>query len=281
MGRVGYEAPPHLLRGLKTVGQLVELLGQLRHLIVSAGIHPVAVFTLTHPADGAQQQRGVAGQRLGQHQRQNNSHRADHHGDIAQIGLDGDQQFRLLGIVFIEVNRTQRHTAVDHRHRRAGSESVFPVFGAKLVVPLQGAQHLIHQRVVAFSVVQCGAVIQNTGRGIGDQHTGHLHILQQSHSLRHTLFRQRFGYRNGAADGQRLPLQAGLLGGKHHVLHLQHRIGVEDQKNGRHHQNVSQGIFRLNTAKKGHFTPAAPLMVFSRHGVTSFRSSCIAQGLLI
>ena len=252
MGGVGHEPPPGLLRGLEAVGELVELIGQLGHLVPAPGVHPVAVLPLPHPADGGQQPPGVPGQRLGEQQHQQHGRHADHQGDIPQVGLDGQQHLGLLRVVLIEVHRPQGGPVVQHGHRRPAPDGPLPVLAAGHVPPPQGGHHLPHEGVVPQPVVQGGAVVQNPPRPVRHQHPGALGLFQHRHGLLHPLLGEGFGHRQGGADHQGLLLQGALLGGEHHILHHQKGVGVHHNEDGRHHQQVGQGVFGLDAPGKGH-----------------------------
>ena len=211
----------------------------------------MAVLALPHVADGGEQPHGVAGEGFGQQHHQHQRHQADDDGDVAQVGLDGAQHPGLLAVVFVEVHRPQRHAVVEDGHRRPGADGPLPVFGAGHVLPPQRGGHLPHEGIAPQAVVQGGAVVEDAGRRVCDQHPGALGLLQQGHGLLHALPGQRLGYRQRGADDQRLPLQVALLGGEHHIFRHQDGVGVHHNQDGRHHQQISQRIFGLDAAEKG------------------------------
>ena len=65
VGGVRDKAAADLLRGLETVGELVEFLGQMGQFVLARGLETVAVLPFTHDADGAQQSADAGGEHFG------------------------------------------------------------------------------------------------------------------------------------------------------------------------------------------------------------------------
>ena len=212
MGGIRDKPPPHLLNGLQAVGELVELHGQLGHLVLALDLDAVVVLALPHRADTTQQSGGIAGESLGQNEGSHQSHHTDHHGDVPQGGLDGQQHLRLLRVVFIEVHRPQGDTTVHRGDGHTGAERPLPILGPAHVLPPQGLDHLGGDGIVSGALFQGGAVIEDESGLVGHQHPGALHVVQQLHGLGHAVLGEHLRHRQGAADGQGLPLQRGLLG---------------------------------------------------------------------
>ena len=66
MAGVRHKTAADLLRGLEPVGQLVELLSHLGHLVPPLDLKPVAVLPFAHNADGPQEGGDPGGKHLGE-----------------------------------------------------------------------------------------------------------------------------------------------------------------------------------------------------------------------
>ena len=62
MAGIRDKAAADLLRGLESVGQAVELLGQLGHLVPPGGLEPVAILPLPHHTKGVEQGGDAGGE---------------------------------------------------------------------------------------------------------------------------------------------------------------------------------------------------------------------------
>ena len=124
MARIGDKAPARLLGLLQAVGHGVELKGQLADLIAAADLGTVAVGTLAHLAHGLVQHAEAPRQ----HAREQQADAAGKHQhdrrDGQKIPLQGKQQLRLLGVIFIGVHRADDLAVVYDRRGRAAFECV-------------------------------------------------------------------------------------------------------------------------------------------------------------
>ena len=122
MAGVGDEAPPHLLGGLEPVGEVVELPGQLGHLVPPHRLEPVAVLPLPHDPDGPQQRGDPGSEHLGKQGAHHKGHHRDDHRDGAQILLQAVQQLPLDLVDLQDVDGPDHHPPVDDGHSGGGDE---------------------------------------------------------------------------------------------------------------------------------------------------------------
>ena len=173
-------------------------------------------------------------------------------GDVPQVGLDGQQQRRLLRVVFIEVHRAQRHAPVHHRHRRPAAEGPLPVLRPEHVPAVQRRRDLAQQGVVVHG--GCRSPTCRTGSArrrpspqmrVADSSSSSSTACSTPSAVRVS------GHAQRRADGQRLPPQGGLLGLEHHLLSHEQRVGVQQDEYQRDEQQIGQHILRLDAVPQG------------------------------
>ena len=211
MGGIGHKPPPYLLGGLKPTGKGVKFLGHLAHLIPAGNLHPVAVFSLPHNADGPQKLGDPPRQGLGEKEGKGHGHKDNNKRDGPQGLLNAQKEAALLGVVLIHIDRTQGHAPVGHRHRRPAAERPGRKVHPEHIVPFQSGHHLPQHGISSHGPRGRGRVIHHHPGGIGHQHPAQSGIAQHLHHPAHTLLAQCVRPRQSGGHHGGLTLERGLL----------------------------------------------------------------------
>ena len=242
---VGDEPPPGVLRGLQSVGQAVEFRRDLGDLVGAAGVSPVAVRALTHLADGLQKPADLPGQHLAEHDAQPRHQQGDQQRDNEQVVPERLQQLRLLRVVVIGVHRAHDLVVIHHRRGHAAQKRRAVVAAIAGVLSPQGHRHHGVQRVFAHGVAALPGVVQHQSRAVGHHDTGRAGLVQALQRRLHVLHRQLLQAHHRRLDDLRGALQVVLIGGHHHVLAHQQRIGVQQDQHRRDDQDIAQAELQL------------------------------------
>ena len=163
---IGHKAAAQIFRGLKPVGEAVELLPDLRDLIVAGDMGAVLVGALPHLTDGGEQRADLPRQHPGkqhaqQHHRQRNADRKPH-----QIRLQPLQQRRLLCVIFIGVHRADDAVLIQHRRGRPAAERSVPVGAGKGVIALQRLHDLRIERIFPHGAAGFPGIVEHQPRAV-------------------------------------------------------------------------------------------------------------------
>ena len=255
VGGVGDKPPPGALRGLETVRQTVELLGNLGDLVRTPDVRPVAVRPRPHLADGGQKKADLSRQYFGEKQAQHRHHQSDDGGEAQEIPLKARQQGGLLRVVLIDVHRADDLIAVQHRGGRPAAESPSAVGAGEGVVPQQGLDDLRVQPVLPDGSASLPRVVENPAHAVGHQHPGEAGLLHHRHGRRHVFLRQLVQAGERVHNNRHIALQRRLLGAEHQILRYHQRIGIQQQQHPGDDSDIAQAKPELDAAPDGRLIP--------------------------
>ena len=197
MRGIGNKAAADLLSGLESVRELVELPGQLAELITAANTHPVAVLALPYDPDGPQQVADPSGEGLGKDNAHNEHHHTDDDGNGTQVALDIGEQPRLVGVVFIDIDRADGDAPVHDGRGGPAAKGPVPIFRSRHVVPFQRRRHLAEQGIAILRGPVFIAVIEHPCGRVRDQNTDASGVVQRAHEGAVDIFPHRVGGQGG------------------------------------------------------------------------------------
>jgi len=163
---VGHKLPALLFRGLQPLGQGVELLPQLRHLVVAGDGEAVAVIPVGHYAYGAHQGAYALCEQLGHEGVYQKRHGAYGKGNIAYSVLYADDKLGLLGVVFVYIHCPRRALAGLDGHGRAAGKGAVSKPGIEHRFALQGGGHGVKISRLAHKVIFGGRVVDRRAGGV-------------------------------------------------------------------------------------------------------------------
>ena len=247
MGRVGDETAASVLGGLQTIRHTVELVRDLRDLIVPADGGALAVIALAHLPDRAGKQTEAPRQHAGEEQAQHHDADENRLRDAQQRVLQVPQQRRLLGVVLIGVDRADGLAAVDDRRSAAALERAVVKGDIEHVVAVQSLYDLGIECVAPKGAVRLARVVEDASRGVGDQNAGDARLLRHRQRRGDVLLAQLLQPRQRRRHDGDAALERRLLGAEDQVLRHRQGVGVHQHQHRDDDGDIAQAELGLQT----------------------------------
>ena len=141
--------------------------------------------------NGCQQVVHTAGYHAGEEDADQNSEHTDQQCDIAQVGLETQQDFCLFAVVFIDVNGADYRAAIGHWHGGLTAERIVLKRRVKHVLSLQRLNQFLEQGIfpLLFGFLR---VVEDFGVGVRHHNPGQTAVSHQRHDLLNAVLPQIF-----------------------------------------------------------------------------------------
>ena len=182
--------------------------------------------------------------------------------------MQGQQQLRLLGVVFVGIHRADGLAVVDDRRGRAAFERLVRKFGVEDILPAKRLHQLRIKGVAADRAVSLARVVQHAARGVCHKHAGDPRLLHERHRTRDIFLAQLFKARKRRHHHGDAALQRALLRAERQVFRRDERIRVQQDQHRQNDGDIAEAEFSLQA--RMHLHGAAPLL-FLLVGNQSFK----------
>ena len=172
MGGVGDKPAALLLRGLKPLGQFVELVAQNGQLVIAAHVYFVGVVALPDDAHGCHDPVQTPGEGVGKGRGEDHNDQFQQEGDAQNRALQRLDQPTLGGVVVGHVHAAHNGAVVVHRRGGPGVNGPVPVAPGADVISVQRREDFREKSVGTHG--SGTAVVQGAARLVRHQQPGHL-----------------------------------------------------------------------------------------------------------